>query len=72
MHIFLLVISEFKLEALVKRQHVLLIGVSILLKTFIVECTLAFLSLGNNSLMCISAYFIVVSEPAGSAQISCL
>lgn len=59
MHIFLLVISEVKLEALVKIQHVLLIVVSILLK-FFMEGILSFMSLGNNSLMYISFYFIVV------------
>lgn len=60
MHIFLLVISEVKLEALVKIQHVLLIVVSILLKKFFMEGILSFMSLGNNSLMYISFYFIVV------------
>lgn len=55
MHIFLLVISEVKLDVLVKMQHVLLIVVSILLKTFIIECILSFISLGKNSL-CISLF----------------
>lgn len=60
MHIFLLMISEVKLEALVKMKHVVLIVVSILLKTSIIEYILSFMSLGNNCLMCISMYFIVV------------